>query len=110
MNLIYTTILTIGLALGATPNMNLVTENARVAQQLATEIGTMLKSKTADVATVAEKVGTLHRHAVAMRNKMASADRSNPEIAKLQDATQILKTLTEVKMSLAQTATAKDPG
>ena len=108
MKLIYTTLLTVGLALGATPNMKAVTEQARGAQQVATEIHTMLKSKAVDMTVVATKVETLHRHAIAMHDEMASADRSNPEHAKLQDATTILKTLTEGKMTLAATATSKD--
>lgn len=83
-------------------------EQARGAQQVATEIHTLLKSKAVAMTEVATKVETLHRHALAMHDEMVSADRSNPEHAKLQDATTILKTLTEGKMTLAATATSKD--
>lgn len=110
MKLIYTTILTVGLALGATPNMKAVSENAAGAQKIATEIHTMLKSKTVDMTLVAGKVDILHDYAVKMHDEMASADRSNPEVAKIQDATNILKTLTENKKMLAGKATAKDRG
>lgn len=100
--------LTLALAVGAQASMNTVAEKARAAKQHAAEIEAMLKSKNVDTAKVAEKANLLHSHAVEIHETVASMDRANAEIARVQDAAQILKVLTESKLNLAQNATAKD--
>jgi predicted transposase YbfD/YdcC len=100
--------LTLALAVGAQASMNTVAEKARAAKQHATEIEAMLKTKNMDAAQVAEKAKLLHSHAVEIHETVSSMDRANAEIARVQDAAQILKVLTESKLNLAQNATAKD--
>jgi hypothetical protein len=100
--------LTLALAVGAQANMGTVAEKARAAKQHAAEIEMMLKSKQVDTAKVAEKASVLHEHAVEIHKTVSAMDRANAEIAKVQDAAQILKVLTESKLNLAKNATPKD--
>lgn len=100
--------LTLALAVGAQASMSTVAEKAQAAKKEAAEIEMLLKSKAADPAKVAEKAGLLHSHAVAIHETVASMERANADIAKVQDAAQILKVLSESKLNLAKNATPKD--
>ena len=100
--------LTLALAMGAQASMSTVAEKARAAKQQAEEIQVLLKTKTLDAAKVAEKASLLHGHAVALHQTAAAMDRANADIARVQDAAEILKVLTESKLNVAQNATAKD--
>ena len=60
--------------MGATANMKAVTEQARGAQHVATEIHTLLQSKAVDMTVLATKVETRHRHALARHDEMTVAN------------------------------------
>lgn len=105
---ILTLSLTLALAMGAQASMGSVAEKARAAKQQAEEIQALLKMRQLDTAKVAEKASVLHDHAVELHRVAAAMERSNADIAKVQDAAEILKVLTESKLNVAQNATAKD--
>lgn len=100
--------LTLALAVGAQASMSTVAEKARAAKQQAAEIEAMLKAKDLDAAKLAEKASLLHNHATEIHKTVSAMDRANADIAKVQDAAQIMKVLTESKLNLAKNATAKD--
>ena len=52
-----------------------IARQASGAQQVVTEIHTLLKSKAVDMTVVATKVEEPHSHAIALHDEMASADR-----------------------------------
>ncbi len=100
--------LTLALAVGAHASMGSVAEKARAAKQQAEEIQVLLKAKQLDAAKVAEKASLLHDQAIELHQVAAALERSNADIAKVQDAAEIMKVLTESKLNVAQNATAKD--
>ncbi len=100
--------LTLALAVGAQASMGSVAEKARAAKQQAEEIHALLKTKNVDAAKVAEKASLLHNHAIDLHQTAAAMDRSSAEVAKVQDAVEIFKVLAEIKLNVAQNATAKD--